>query len=349
MNTGSGRRWARGLGMGVGLGAMLWVAQVQAQDSVRLYGRMDVGIRRAPENLASTDNSQTTMEDSSRGRIGFTGTEDLGGGNSVFFQLEHRFDVPSGTQDGPVFWKDKAWLGMANNAWGTVRLGRMSSPQDWVGVAGRYEAFFGDSYASNGSRGAKSAAKWDKTAYYESPSWGGLSLGLALQLAPEGVKDARGAHLTYANGPLSLALTHQVEQDPGSGATASDGIKTSTLGGFYDFGFIKPMFTYARSTDLAANDQGEAVVWTVGARIPAGPGEFRVSLRQMDDDRVNGSSRSSDRESQRLGLGYHYPMSKRTSLNFSLVREKVKTFEASGALKSSRAGWGYEAALRHAF
>jgi predicted porin len=321
----------------------------QAEPEFKIYGRLDVGLKRAPENLASADKLQSTVDDSSRGRLGYLGSEDLGGGTKAFFQLEHRFDTTAGAQDGAVFWKDKAWVGLSNDAVGTLRLGRMSSPQDWVGVAGRYEAFFGDSYASNGTRGAKSAAKWDQTAYYESPSWGGLNLGLALQAAPAGRKDARGLHLGYANGPLSFMLTHQVEQDPTSGASASDGIKTFTLGGFYDFGVVKPMFTYARSTDLAANDQGREVVWTVGARIPAGPGEVRLSYRRISDDKVNGSSRAGDRESGRLGMGYHYPLSKRTSINLSLVREQVKTYEAGGALKSSRAGWGYETALRHNF
>mgnify|MGYP006199113847 CR=1 FL=1 len=80
-------------------------------------------------------------------------------------------------------------------------------------------------------------------------------MGLALQAGPGERKDARGLHVGYASGPLSFMATHQIEQDPTAGASASDGMKTTTLGAFYDFGVIKPMFTYARSTDLAANDR----------------------------------------------------------------------------------------------
>lgn len=334
----------------VWVAACLHVGGAQAQQSdVRIYGRIDLGVRHGPINLAAGEGKEALLDDSSRGRLGYLGSEDLGGGNTAFFQLEHRFNGAAGNQDGDVFWKDKAWVGLANQAIGTLRLGRMSSPQDWVGVAGRYEAFFGDSYASNGSRGARSAAKWDQTAYYESPTVVGFNLGLAASAAPRNRKDGRGLHLGYAQGPVSLTFTHQSEQDPTAGATAGDGIKTTTLGGFYDFGVIKPMFTYARSTGLAANDQGHQVVWTVGARIPAGPGELRLSWRRIKDELANGSSRAADREGSRVGLGYHHPMSKRTSLNVSLVREQVKTFQADGSLKTSYTGPGWEVALRHNF
>lgn len=341
------RNWATVSGV---VAAMcLQVGGAQAQSSVAVYGRIDLGVRHGPQDLTKSEDSVSYMDDSSRARLGFMGTEDLGGGNSAFFQLEHRFNSTTGAQDGPVYWKDKAWVGLANKSVGQVRLGRMSSPQDWVGVAGRYEAFFGDSYASNGTRGAKSAAKWDSTVYYETPNWGGLNMGLALQAGPGERKDARGLHVGYASGPLSFMATHQIEQDPTAGASASDGMKTTTLGAFYDFGVIKPMFTYARSTDLAANDRGREVVWTLGARIPAGPGEVRVSYRSLKDDLLNGATRAADREGARLGVGYHYPLSKRTSVNLSLVRERIKAFEADGSLKYKRAGTGYEVALRHSF
>lgn len=341
------RNWA--VVPGVLLAACLQAGGAQAQSSVAVYGRIDLGVRHGPMDLSKSEDSVSYMDDSSRARLGFTGKEDLGNGNSAFFQLEHRFNGTDGNVDGPVYWKDKAWVGLANKSIGQVRLGRMSSPQDWKGVNGRFEAFGGDSYASNGSRGARSAAKWDHTVYYETPSLGGFSLGLAAAAPAKDIKAARGFHLDYAGGPLTLATTYQTEQDPLSGASSSDGIKTLTFGGSYDLGFIKPLFTWARTDDLGASDSGRQTVVTLGARIPAGPGEVRVSYRRLKDDMANGSSRASDREGARLGLGYHYPLSKRTSVNLSLVRDQLKAFEADGTLKYKRAGTGYEVALRHNF
>lgn len=320
-----------------------------AQSSVTIYGRIDLGVRYGPADLLKSEDRMWAVEDSSTGRIGFRGVEDLGGGVSAFFQLEHRLKADTGMVDGGVFWKDKAWVGLASKTLGSVQLGRMSSPQDNLGVNGRFEAFGGDSYASNGSRGAKSAAKWDNTVYYTTPFLSGFTAGVAVAAGEGTRKRAQGFHLDYANGPLVLATTFQTEQDPVSGAPSGNGIRTVTLGGSYQFGFAKPSFTYARSTDLGASDEGKETVWTVGARIPAGPGELRVSFRRIDGDRVNGSTHAADRKSHRLGVGYQYFLSKRSTLNLSLVNDQVKTFNANGSTKTDFSGNGFELALRHNF
>ena len=77
---------------GVLLAACLQVGIAQAQSSVAVYGRIDLGVRHGPMDLSKSEDSVSYMDDSSRARLGFMGTEDLGGGNSAFFQLEHRFN-----------------------------------------------------------------------------------------------------------------------------------------------------------------------------------------------------------------------------------------------------------------
>ena len=56
-----------------------------AQSSVTVYGKVDLGLRKA----VGASNSE--MASGSDGRLGFKGTEDLGGGNRAFFDLQHRF------------------------------------------------------------------------------------------------------------------------------------------------------------------------------------------------------------------------------------------------------------------
>ncbi|WP_119157365.1 porin [Caldimonas tepidiphila] len=336
----------------VAAAAAAFCGAVQAQASnVTVYGRVDLGVRKAPVNLLTSGDTATSLADSSTGRIGFMGTEDLGGGNSAYFQLEHRFLGVSGMVDGNVFWKDKAWVGLASKTLGKVQLGRQSSPADNLGVNGRFEAFGGDSYAGNGSRTARGAAKWDGAVYYTTPKLAGFTGGLAM--APRGSAatrhDAAGFHLDYAMGKLVLATTYQVEQDA-IFTTASNSMKTATLAGAYDLGFVRPSFTYARTNDLGQNDQGSSTVFTVGARIPAGPGEARVSFRRIDEERINNAGTfAGDRDSDRLGIGYHYPLSKRTSINLSAVREQLKSFNAAGAQATDFSANGYEVAVRHNF
>jgi predicted porin len=320
-----------------------------AQSNVAVYGRVDIGVKYAPADLYKNKDKMWSVDDSSTGRIGFRGNEDLGGGLEAFFQIEHRFKGDTGAVDGSVFWKDKAWVGIQSKDWGQVRLGRMSSPQDELGVAGRYEAFFGDSYASNGTRGARSAAKWDNTVFYTSPRWDGVAAGFAVSAGEATRRRGEGVFGEYMSGPVAFAVTYQAEQDPMSKAPVGDDVRTWTLGGFYDFGGPRAMFTYARSSNLGANDQGRETVWTVGGRYPIGPGEVRVSFRRLESDKANGTDFSNDRRSNRLGLGYQYILSKRSTVNLSLVSEKVRSYKANGAVNVANSGAGTEIALRHTF
>lgn len=56
--------------------------------------------------------------------LGIAGQEDLGGGTTAFFTLEHGIDLDSGTSvDAATFWECQATLGLRTD-WGTVSLGR---------------------------------------------------------------------------------------------------------------------------------------------------------------------------------------------------------------------------------
>ena len=89
---------------------------------------------------------------------------------------------------------------------------------------------------------------------------------------------------------------------------------------------------------------------SLGARIPAGPGEVRVSWRDTQDDNLNAANdRSKDVDIRHLGLGYHHPLSKRTSVNATVSHDQRKTYSASGALLTDRSGPGFEVGLRVAF
>lgn len=320
-----------------------------AQSRSVVYGRMDLGVRYAPENLAVSDERDRTVSSGSTARIGFRGEESLSADLSANFRFEHRFKADTGQVDGSPFWKQVATVGLTSKAYGTLFVGRMMSPQDYLGVSGRFEAFDGDTYAASVTRGAKAAAKWDNSLFYISPKLGGFTVHLAAA-AGEGLRRrAEGGMLEYARGPLLLAMTYAVEQDPLAGAPVGNAVRTGTLAGYYDFGVVKPMFTYGQSDDTGASDEGRERVLTVGARVPAGPGEIRVSLRRLRDDRLNGADRTADVSSDRVGLGYQYLLSKLTSLNLSLVREQYETFNADGSTKSDRTGSGFELTLRQIF
>ncbi|WP_180127615.1 porin [Rhodoferax sp. BLA1] len=322
-----------------------------AQSNVKISGRVDLGFGNMPSDLGTGTTKQSKVDDSSTGRLNFSGVEEISADLSTFFALEMRFKADTGAQDGVLF-KDKAWVGLNSKQFGQVKLGRMSSPLDAEVIAGRYEAFSGDSYASMGSRGAAMAAKWDNAIYYNTPTYSGFNAGVAAQTseATTGTRaSGQGFHVQYANGPFSTAFGYQKEQDT-KYTTSGNSMSTVGFGANYDFGVATLMTTYARSSDLGLYDGGKETVFTIGARVPMGPGQFRTSYRKVDDTKIaSATSSASDKDSTRYSVGYYYPLSKQTSINLSLAREKQERFNANGSTLTNFSGTGWEVALRKNF
>ncbi|WP_027015077.1 porin [Comamonas composti] len=99
-----------------------------AQGSVEIFGIMDLHINKAK----SGPTSLTRMEDggSAASRIGFRGSEDLGGGMRARFLLEAGVtpDTGMGTVPGPsLAFTRQSYLGLSA-PWGHIELGRMYTP-----------------------------------------------------------------------------------------------------------------------------------------------------------------------------------------------------------------------------
>lgn len=112
--------------LGLGLAANALVAN--AQSSVTLYGIIDEYIN---YKHSSSGASITSLEDGGgiySSRWGIKGTEDIGGGYKVKFQLESGFLAPSGTMsDSTRLFNRQSWVGLAA-PYGEVRIGRQNSP-----------------------------------------------------------------------------------------------------------------------------------------------------------------------------------------------------------------------------
>ena len=109
-----------------------------ATSSVTVYGLFDAVVRRANNVVPTTRDTITTMEDGliTGTRLGFRGTEDLGGGWRAGFTMESGFDPSTGgslqataTADygqeaaSPRFWGREVNVNL-RNSWGGVTLGR---------------------------------------------------------------------------------------------------------------------------------------------------------------------------------------------------------------------------------
>ena len=98
-----------------------------AQSSVTLYGVADAWIgQTSTTNAAGTKLKQNKIDSGgfNGSRLGFKGTEDLGGGLKAVFTAEDGYDISTGTslQGGALFGR-QAFVGLAGG-FGQVTLGR---------------------------------------------------------------------------------------------------------------------------------------------------------------------------------------------------------------------------------
>jgi predicted porin len=181
-------------------------AAAQAQSNITLYGIADVGLEYSNGGANSTNTQagksgirvQSSLGTGSR--LGIRGSENLGGGLSAIFQIEHRFSIDTGdTAGGNVFllpgatntafnnkfWNGIAWAGI-QGGWGRVTLGRQYTPIfDVVQPAdfAAYQYYNNWSFTQGDNIGGAAGAfvpmgpvRTDNSIKYTSPSFGGLTV-----------------------------------------------------------------------------------------------------------------------------------------------------------------------------
>jgi predicted porin len=226
---------------------------VQAQSSVTVYGIMDIGVSDASikQSVAGVQANKATRTSTGNGdgalstsRLGFRGTEDLGGGNKANFVLEYDLnDVGAG---GGSTGTRYSWVGLESQSLGQLRLGRQEASAHSVvvsGSAGGANNVAGAVYSGNqtpdmaNNVSARPHAVFvDKTITYISPKMGGVTAEVqmgklkdkvsgfnttdaaALGNAQNGSSTGTiyGASLKYAAGKLALAYGYQeIKRDDG--------------------------------------------------------------------------------------------------------------------------------------
>src|SRR4051812_17571762 len=97
-----------------------------SQSSVTVYGVVDTAIART--NNGSTVTTSLDSGKQSGSRLGFLGSEDLGGGLKAVFTVENGFSADTGAQaDAARLFNRQSWVGLASS-FGTVKLGRQKTP-----------------------------------------------------------------------------------------------------------------------------------------------------------------------------------------------------------------------------
>lgn len=197
-----------------------FASTAHAQNSVTLYGMIDVGMNYA-NNVGGHKQYSMAAGNLSGDRWGLRGAEDLGGGLQTLFVLENGFSVANGKlgQGGDEFGR-QAYVGFSSSNIGTVTLGRQYdlindltymfvAAQMWGGYASAHP---GDVDNTDGSNHVNNAIK------FRSVSYGGLSFaglysfgGVAGNFNQNQIWSV-GAN--YNSGPLTLGAAFVNARDP---------------------------------------------------------------------------------------------------------------------------------------
>jgi len=343
-----------------------------AQSSVTLFGVVDATLMHGSGSIANKTQLVNSGYNSSR--LGFRGTEDLGGGMSASFWLEAGMNNDNGTgaatntnnqasggaaagqagSQGLTF-NRRSTVSLAGG-WGELRLGR-----DYTGTffnVGSFDPFGYNGVGTNvialrgilSTNSTVSVRASNAIGYFTPGNLGGF-YGQAQYYLGENLSnavnkdDGRGANLRlgFATGPFNVAIGYNKINLTSAGGLNND-IKTWNLGGQYDFGVAKLMGNYQHDDQ---NNFGTGKGWELGGLIPIGAGEIRIAYSTYKVD-VGASPKA-----KLWALGYDYNLSKRTAL-YATYGHLNNSGGSAIALQGASTGAnttsnGFDIGVRHAF
>jgi predicted porin len=180
-----------------------------------------------------------------------------------------------------------------------------------------------------------SGIRLNNSATYSTPSMGGITASAEIAFGEQtGNWEANretGAGLTYASGPAYVGFTfYDVDNASGSGSAR----KNYLLGGTYDFGVVKVHALVQKSTGATTLDVLDLMG---GVTVPVAGGSLMASYIHHND------RTSADADANQIGVGYIYPLSKRTSVYTAFARIKNDNGAAFTVGNATASGTGDKA------
>jgi predicted porin len=349
------------------LGSFAGAASAQSS-SVTVYGLIDQGVSRMDGGQSTLTFTQAaiigrpsvwTVRSATSSRLGFRGSEEIGGGMKANFQIEHRFTPDSGgiePRDGAVtstFWNAQSWVGLSGG-FGEVRLGRQFVPAFHIGLNSDPWAYdYNVAGASSFTRGGNGVTMSYNGVVYRTPNLGGFSAevmiaagegGAAVVNAPANrVGRNQGANVQYSAGPLWAGMGYNNSRQEGTPVRN----RYWNLGVSYDFGFVRPIASYSVGNNNVSGNP-ETRTYLIGATAPIGQGRIKAVAARYDaavGQNFNAANAflpqlTAGQNTTKFGLGYEYFLSKRTS-----AHADVGTAKTEGVTRTT----GFEVGIKHIF
>lgn len=320
---------------------------------VQLYGLVDLGL-----NWTQVDNGKTTTDSFGMGsgqnsgsRFGLKGTEDLGNGYKVGFNLENSFKADDGALDKGSRLFHRESILFVQTPFGEISAGRTGALDAGTGrynLMGSGATAIGTGWDKVGCSSdvlLGTGSRMDNTLTFKSPNMAGFTVLAQASLkkdntsktdGEEGSSDAEryyGLGVTYGVGAFNTGLVVS-QADYGRAAVNGNNPQNDddmlTVSGFvnYDFGMIKPMFAAqywdggkdydgAASVNITSDNKNYATKGyglVVGATAPVVGGTLKVTAGWNDYETLFETAQDGNGEGNNfmVGVGYEYPLSKRT-------------------------------------
>lgn len=354
-------------------------ASASAQSSVTVFGVIDANVGSVNNGAGSVKSVGNSGNETSR--LGFRGSEDMGGGLRAGFWLEGQLFNDTGLGGAPgsanqgMAWQRRSTVSLSSATLGEVRLGRDNTPNylsrldfDPFGLNGvgsqqnmviLNQPIQGTPQvnATPLGSGATTFPRASNSVEYVLPGNLGGVYGQAMMAAGEGnIGGKYGAgRLGYRTAALNVSLEY------GKTSLGANDLKEIYTGASYDFGVVKLMGQYGKYTfDRAAVGSTDQANLLVGAAVPVGLGTVKVSYNSArisgPDTGISGLGPGS---SHMLAGGYVYDLSKRTALytTYSRISNDPRTQFTVGGQQNGPAmngltgktSSGYEIGIRHRF
>jgi predicted porin len=334
----------------------------QAQSTVTVFGIVDAAARQVCNQGKGSIRSLVSGANNTS-RLGFRGSEDLGGGLSAGFHLETGISVDTGASaSSTLFWDRRSTVSLSGG-FGEIRAGRdfvptytawvRHDPFAFVGV-GASSVLLGASPTSPSTGlGTPPVLRTGNAVQWLLPrGWGGFDGGLMVT-AGEGGKATDGQHklisgrLAYAIGGLSLTGALGRTQND---LTTIGKFEDSVLGARYDFG--EGRVSVAQRTFSYPGSRQKTLI--VSGVMPLGAHELKLSVLSTKLSGKVGATTITGNDATHVAVGYVHNLSKRTALYTAAARINNKgaaTFVIAGGPTpvAGRSSTGFEGGIRHNF
>ena len=320
---------------------------------VQLYGVVDLGLNwtQTDDGATKTDSFSMASGQNSGSRFGLKGTEDLGNGYKVGFNLENSFKADDGALDEGSRLFHRESLLFVQTPFGEISAGRTGALDAGTGrynLMGSGATAIGTGWDKVGCSSdvlLGTGSRMDNTLTFKSPNMAGFTVLAQASLkkdntsktdGEEGSSDAEryyGLGVTYGVGAFNTGLVVS-QADYGRAAVNGKNPQNDddmlTVSGFvnYDFGMIKPMFAAqywdggkdydgAASVNITSDQKNYATKGyglVVGATAPVVGGTLKVTAGWNDYETLFETALDGNGEGNNfmVGVGYEYPLSKRT-------------------------------------